>query len=135
MPTIHDSTTSDLERRVDTMPNRTPNQQAAYILGKRRASDEATWYIDGNSKTEDVRALLKGIQDGDPMVTDDIGQAPLSHEWAGDYSLTNLADNFNIDQEVESELELLDTLAGEYEAGYWENIQQAVEAECERWLA
>jgi hypothetical protein len=47
-----------------------------------------SWVIDGNTSPETARNILRGIDDGDPMVMD-MAPGPLSGEWAGE-SVTEL---------------------------------------------
>ncbi len=42
----------------------------------------ASWYFDGNTPDETYRAVLRGIEEGDPAVLDTFPAAPLSGEWA-----------------------------------------------------
>ena len=104
-------------------------EQEAYDLGKARAEAEATWYFDGNSDEATVRRFLQGIRDGDPEIGDQIGRAPLSGEFADDYSLGDLERDFQ-----ENDQDVLAEIAQAYEDGYWETIEPAVEREATTWL-
>lgn len=41
-------------------------------MGNRNGMNAASWVIDGNTTEETCRAILKGIDDGDPMVLDSL---------------------------------------------------------------
>lgn len=47
---------------------------------RKLATDAARWYLDGNADEETYRRVLKGIEDGDPMILDDLPWL----SWGGD---------------------------------------------------
>lgn len=50
--------------------------------GAEHGRNAASWVLDGNSSPEQAAWLLKGIEDGDPMILDQLPSSPLSGEWA-----------------------------------------------------
>lgn len=65
-------------------------------LGSEHGRAAGTWVIDGNTTHDACRALLDGIEDGDPAVYDALPSAPLSGEWADAYSVADLATDTGI---------------------------------------
>jgi hypothetical protein len=53
-------------------------------LGADAGKAAGSWYFDGNSSEDAMRAFLVGIEEGDPAVMDTLPSAPLSGEWADD---------------------------------------------------
>lgn len=53
-------------------------QDAGYNHGQAAGS----WVIDGNTSEDTARAILKGLDEGDPAVYDALPSSPLSGEWA-----------------------------------------------------
>ena len=49
---------------------------------KELAIGAASWCVDGNSKREDVERMLKGMEDGDPRVYDNLPSLDWSMQWA-----------------------------------------------------
>lgn len=54
-----------------------------YRAGEDRGKAAASWILDGNSSEADAQRLLKGMQDGDPEILDQLPTFQFG-EWAGD---------------------------------------------------
>lgn len=65
-------------------PSAASAQIRAYHYGHERGVAAGSWVIDGNTSEETARNLLRGIDDGDPVVYDVLPFAPLSGEWPTD---------------------------------------------------
>jgi len=75
---------------------------AAARIGTDAGQAAASWAFDGNTTVETYRAVLAGIEDGDPMILDAFGEPGLDGEGTGardlcdeigvDYDLTTTAD-------------------------------------------
>jgi hypothetical protein len=51
-------------------------------LGTEHGRNAAGWYGDGNTSPETWRAVLEGIESGDPVILDTLPQPDLSGQWA-----------------------------------------------------
>lgn len=80
-------------------------------------------------------AVLKGIEDGDPMVLDTFPTSPLSGEWADSFSLRDLADEFEIDTEDYESDAWLGMVAAAYEDGFYSAVSDTIEDACRSYLA
>lgn len=58
-----------------------------YTLGENAGS----WVIDGNTTESTARAILAGIEDGDPEILDHLPSPQWGGEWAGDPTYEQLA--------------------------------------------
>lgn len=83
-------------------------------LGREAGRAAASWFFDGNTKSETYERVLLGYEDGDPEVMDMAPASPLSGEWAGE-SMTQIFDRVPTDRECE----LYDQ--GYYEA-FWDEV-------------
>ena len=58
----------------------------AITYAEDRGTEDGTaagsWVIDGNTSADTARAILRGIEDGDPEVIDTLPTADLSGQWA-----------------------------------------------------
>lgn len=90
--------------------------------GRDHGKGAASWYFDGNTSQETYEAVLRGIDDGDPVILDTLPHSPLSGEWADDPTPTTLARDFELAEED------VDEACEAYEDGFYE----AVHAEIER---
>lgn len=92
----------------------------AYQIGFEHGKERGSWVIDGNTTTETARAILEGIDNGDPEIMD-MEPAPLSGEWAGE-SIPELSDRLGLNLED-------DNVASEFETGYsvgfWHEVTRA----------
>ena len=57
-------------------------EEDARARGVEDGTAAGSWVLDGNSTEETARAILDGIEDGDPMILDALPSAPLSGEFA-----------------------------------------------------
>lgn len=65
----------------------------------------ASWAYDGNTPLEWYRKMLKGIEDGDPMILDSVREPNLSGEYAGDPTPRSLAEDYGIGEGREDALD------------------------------
>ena len=92
--------------------------------GREAGKDAGSWVIDGNTSAETARAILKGIEDGDPDVMD-IQPSPLSGEWAGE-SVYELIPELR-EMEERGEHDAIDEACTAYEQGFGEGFWAEVE--------
>lgn len=59
-------------------------------VAQHRGRAAASWVIEPSMSQETLRAIIRGIADGDPAVLDSIREPSLSGEFAGDYSEDDL---------------------------------------------
>jgi hypothetical protein len=83
---------------------------AGYDAGKAAGS----WIVDGNTSTETARALLAGIEDGDPAVLDQLPTSPLSGEWADAPTPRDVLEDVNMTEDDEGAEDVLSA----YEEGF-----------------
>lgn len=61
----------------------TDHTQAAEALGTQHGTAAGSWAVDGNTTPDTLRAILRGIEEGDPAILDTLPLTPnLSGEWA-----------------------------------------------------
>jgi hypothetical protein len=97
-------------------------RRAAYSLGYDQGRAAGSWVTDGNTSDATYRALLQGLEDGDPEIITGLPTSPLSGEWADSYSLADLSDDLNVDQESDD----FDDLCWEFEAGFDAGVQDEI---------
>lgn len=69
----------------------------AAALGRDAGLASASWVFDGNTDESTYRAVLAGIEDGDPMVLDSFNWPNLSGEWVGDPTPQSLMSELGAD--------------------------------------
>ena len=69
----------------------------AIAEGKSAGKAMASWVFDGNTDPANYARILKGIQDGDPEVLDNLATPNLSGEWADDPTPQTLAYDLGIE--------------------------------------
>jgi hypothetical protein len=122
-----------VERLPDAPAPLEAELKEARELGKNEAAAAATWTVDGNTPRETVRALLAGIEDGDPGILDRFEAPNLSGEMADARTPAALARELGLDGD-DLEGEAFDAVCEAYEAGVDEAFLPAVEAELRRAL-
>lgn len=78
-----------------------------------------SWVIDGNSPADAARALVQGLEDGDPQYLL-LQPSPLSGEWSDSPTPASLADEYGVDPE---DYDTVDAICDAYEEGFsvgWE---------------
>jgi hypothetical protein len=91
--------------------------------GAEHGRNAASWYFDGNTTDETYRAVLAGIDEGDPMVLDTFPSSPLSGEWSGDPTPSSVLEDLGIDDDDDSADEYLDA----YEDAFHDAAQSEIE--------
>src|SRR5580765_6801139 len=92
--------------------------------GREAGKAAGSWVIDGNTSSETVQAILKGIEDGDPAIMD-MEPSPLSGEWAGE-SVYELIPEIREMEERDAHAEI-DEACSAYELGFSEGFWFEVE--------
>jgi hypothetical protein len=64
--------------------------------GRQQGEAAASWFFDGNTEEETVRAVLRGIEDGDPVVLDRLPYCDLSGQWADEPVPTTVLNDLGI---------------------------------------
>lgn len=72
------------------------DSQTAYDKGREHGANAGEWYFDGNTSEETYRTVLRGIEDGDPMVLDTFPTFTFG-EWAGESLREILGDEYDDD--------------------------------------
>ncbi len=98
-------------------------------MGADHGKSAASWYFDGNTSDETYRAVLAGIDAGDPAVLDTFPSSPLSGEWADDPTPATVLEDLGV---VDSDASEQDTLRDEILNAYEDGFYQASADEIER---
>ena len=96
-------------------------------IGADHGRSAGTWVVDGNTSDETKGRILRGIQDGDPEIMDGIRCAPLSGEYAGDYTIGDLAADLDLDDEEwepELQTEIEDAYVNAYVSAFWAQVEK-----------
>ena len=106
--------------------------EAADKLGSEHGKNAGTWVTDGNTSVETYRNLLKGIEDGDPLVIDALPGDPLSGEYADGLTPTSLLGELGVlgIQEGDESAALTDDLCQAYEDAWQLAMQDEVVRAC-----
>lgn len=78
-----------------------------------------SWLLDGNSTSEAARRLLRGIEDGDPMVLDALPSSPLSGEWADSLTPADVLAWYELDEDDDAAGDVLRA----FEDGFSRGVQ------------
>jgi hypothetical protein len=101
----------------------------AYTLGYAAGKDAASWVFDGNTTRAYYEYVLKGIEEGDPMVYDGLSAPSLA--WAGTPTRSELAEELGLGY-VSDEL---DAACEEWDAGaldgFWHEVERAARYQLE----
>ena len=101
--------------------------RAARRDGKAAGLSCASWveYRDA----EATRAMLKGIEDGDPAVLDSLREPNLSGEWAGDPTPQSLAEDYELGADRDPDGWRLDAACSEWEeaarSAFWAEVERS----------
>lgn len=97
-------------------------EQDGYAAGRSAGS----WVTDGNTSVSAYRALLAGIEEGDPQVMD-LQHSPLSGEWAGE-SIPELIDGYN-DMTPDEQDAACDAYEQGFSQGFWDELERSCRAQ------
>lgn len=93
-------------------------------IGAAHGRNAASWVIDGSTSREACERLVKGLEDGDPMVMDAYNPPNLSGEFADGYAPTALAHDLGIDaadDDINDYCEAWETAASE---SFWTEVER-----------
>lgn len=98
-------------------------------LGAEHGRAAASWYFDGNTSAETYRAVLQGIEEGDPEIYDTFPSGPLSGEWADSPTPQTLAEQLALSTILGADYdpEALDEFCSAYEDGFYEASSAEIE--------
>lgn len=100
--------------------------------GAERAKAAATWILDGNSTEGTARAILEGLENGDPMVLDTLPAFSFG-EWSGESEREMIEAETDVDVDSLSGDEH-DELCNAYLDGFNDEIGAACEREARAFL-
>lgn len=107
-------------------------QEARVRDAGRRGVEDGTaagsWVIDGNTSEESARALLQGLEDGDPAVYDSLPSAPLSGEWADGLLPRDVLGWYGVEEDDNSADEILSAYEQGWEQGVTDEVSRAARA-------
>lgn len=72
-------------------------EERARELGDEHGKNAASWYFDGNTDDNTYRAVLDGLENGDPQILDTIPGSPLSGEWADGMTMGRLLKEIGVE--------------------------------------
>jgi hypothetical protein len=118
LPAALESRRVDLEAAARAVERRGQAERME-ALGRECGTAAGSWLLDGNSSEAEARALLEGIEAGDPATMDALPSAPLSGEWADGLTAAGVLEEAGIEPDsAEHESELVDA----FEAGYTQGV-------------
>jgi hypothetical protein len=98
-------------------------------LGEGHATDAAAWSVNGNSDRTERASVLVMLREGDPAAFDYLPREPdLSGEYADGLTPNSLFEQITREAANNSNGDLVEHLADEYEAGVSETFAAACEA-------
>jgi len=97
--------------------------QQAREAGADHGRSAASWYFDGNTPAETYALVLKGLEDGDPMILDTLPCSPLSGEWADNPTPRTVFEDLG----MTGDEDYADDVLNAYEDGFTQASQDEVE--------
>lgn len=97
--------------------------ERAYALGEDDGKSAASWYFDYSASRVDYERVLRCFQDGDPAIYDTLPSAPLSGEWAGDPTPSDILEALDVDDDDDA----ADDYLRMYEDGFGVSVADEVE--------
>jgi len=85
-----------------------------------------SWVTDGNTRTETYRALLAGIEEGDPMILDTFPAPSLGGEWADSPTWSDVLAEEGCEDSDDGRADLLDV----YESAFADGVTDEVTRAC-----
>jgi hypothetical protein len=101
-------------------------QDFAEAQGHEDGRCAGTWVIDGTTTDETKQAILKGLEDGDPAVYDQLPSSPLSGEWADGLLPRDVLGWYGFTEDDDR----ADGILCAYEDGYSQGVVDEVERAC-----
>jgi hypothetical protein len=114
----------------DTMQTKKQTRDNAAVIRSVGMSDGkaiGSWVIDGNTRDETCRKILKQIEDGDPALQ--LPELQLG-QWAGDPAFADILHDADIELDEDCPDEHEDELFSVYSDGWYEGMQNEVERAC-----
>lgn len=99
----------------------------AKLIGAAEGKARASWFFDGNTTTTTYRAVLAGLDDGDPAILDTLPSADLSGEFAEGRTPKTLAEDCGL---ADAEGEIVEELCNAYEEAFNTAAEQEIERVC-----
>lgn len=97
--------------------------ERAYALGEDDGKSAASWYFDGSESRQDYHRVVQGFAAGDPAIYDTLPRAPLSGEWAGDPTPSDILEALDVDDDDDA----VDDYLRMYEDGFGVAVADEVE--------
>lgn len=91
-------------------------------IGTEQGEGAASWYFDRDTDYDTYKAVVDGLEDGDPEILDTFPTSPLSAEWADTYSLADLAE----DTDCEQDSDAFDDVCRAYEDAFYTASQDEI---------
>jgi len=95
-------------------------------LGMELGRNAGSWVVDGNTSASTARAIVRGYEDGDPVVLD-MEPSPLSGEWADGPFLPDVVEEITGDRDYQGDDldDLLTQLEESYSSAFWAEVLHA----------
>jgi hypothetical protein len=116
---IYELSDTDLDQLHATALN-----ERAERLGRRAGQAAGTWAIDGNTRADTARALLRGIDAGDPAVLDTMPDPHDDDEFSQEGVLLDLG----VHPEGDDADRVLESYRVGFDYGYWAEVERAARA-------
>lgn len=98
-------------------------EEDARTRGAEDGRAAGSWVIDGNTSDQTTRAILQGIEDGDPAVLDAFPSAPLSGEFADGLLPRDVLGWYGMTEDDDA----ADAILTAYEDGFSSGVVEEVE--------
>lgn len=109
--------------------------EEAQNLGAEDGHAAASWVFDGNTSDDTYRAVLAGMYEGDPAVTDLLPAPDLSGQWAGTRSFPVLLEDVGYVDDGRFLDSVQDEIATAYEDAFTDAVWHDVSETAQRQLA
>ena len=93
----------------------------AFSRGRSAGRAAGSWVVDGNTKAETARYILRGIEDGDPEVMD-MQPSALSGENAGE-SIEELLGDLLTRRTPTTQEAIMNEYETAFQSAYWDEVQ------------
>ncbi|SRR6266851_1318210 len=101
-------------------------------LGTEHGQAAASWVFDGNTTDETYRAVLAGMDEGDPQILDSIRTPDLSGEFADSYTDQDLAADLDLDQDSDDLDDAASACLDAASEAFWAEVERVAREHVEQ---
>lgn len=118
---IRDQKTDDLHTIIENIEMEIIRQR-----GYRDGRSAGTWVFDQGSTPEGIRAVVRGIEDGDPMILDQLPSPRLNGEFADDPTWEDVLKEESIRYDSSLDIDGRQSLLDEYEMAFQQGVEDEI---------